>query len=387
MARRSRARWSGRWLAGCVLAALASGAPAAPTGDAPPPGLLGVQSGAGWPQLLRDCKPWVPRGLSFFGRLVPRSRDADESTAAARDRFDAEALPLARAIGADLVRLQIGQPFLDPQSPQFDPAYLGEVRDAVAAARRGGFSVILSLQWEGRTGVKPVEMLPKASALRAWGAVAPAFAGDLGVAFELFNEPASPPDPGPGVWEAWRAGHQALVDQLRRAGVRNLLIADGLRGAQRLDGAPPLADPLGQLAYAVHPYFGQEPNTPEGWDQRFGRFAATHPVIATEWGHAARQCERGGPEAVEGLLAYLAERRIGLVAYGADERHSRLAQPVAGGAGAGGPTWSSYRGRPCTGAAAGPGEMIHAWFERQAREAEKAAPVDAAACERPALRR
>lgn len=385
MARRSRWSSMGRRLAACLFTALAWAATVAAAADAPP-GWLGVQVGGGKPQLLRDCKPWVPRGLSFFGRLVPRSRDADESTAAARERFDAEALPLARAIGADVVRLQIGQPFLDPQSPQFDPAYLGEVKDAVAAARRGGFSVILSLQWEGRTGVKPVEMLPKASALRAWGAVAPAFAGDLGVAFELFNEPASPPDPGPGVWEAWRAGHQALIDSLRRAGVRNLLIADGLRGAQRLDGAPPLADPLGQLAYAVHPYFEQEPNNPEGWNQRFGRFAASHPVIVTEWGHAARQCERGGQEAVDGLLAYLAERRIGLVAYGADERHSRLARPAAG-ATAAAPSWSSYRGRPCTGAVAGPGELIHAWFERQAREAEKAAAVSPSACERPALPR
>lgn len=385
MARRWHGWFAGRWLAAGLLTVLAWPATAAAAEDAPPAGLLAVQAGGGKPQLLRDCKPWVPRGLSFFGRLVPRSRDADESTAAARERFDAEALPLARAIGADLVRLQIGQPFLDPQSPQHDPAYLGQVKDAVAAARRGGFSVILSLQWEGRTGVKPVEMLPKASALRAWGAVAPAFASDLGVAFELFNEPASPPDPGPGVWEAWRAGHQALIDQLRRAGVRNLLIVDGLRGAQRLDGAPPLTDPLGQLAYAVHPYFGQEPNNPEGWDQRFGRFAASHPVIATEWGHAARQCERGGPEVVDGLLAYLAEHRIGLVAYGADERHSRLAQ-AGGGVGGASPAWSSYRGRPCTGAAAGPGEVIHAWFERQAREAEKAVAVSPQACERPALR-
>jgi endoglucanase len=361
-----------RWIFGWLLAGLlaASGWAAESTGQ------LGVQAGS--TQLLRDCKPWVPRGLSFFGRLVPRSRDADPSTAAARDRFDAEALPLAKAIGADVVRLQIGQPFLDPQSPQHDPAYLGEVKDAVAAARRAGFSVILSLQWEGRTGVKPVEMLPKASALRAWAAVAPAFADDLGTAFELFNEPASPPEPGPAVWEAWRAGHQALIDALRRQGVRNLLIVDGLRGAARLDGAPALTDPLGQLAYAVHPYFGQEDNSPAGWDQRFGRFAASHPVIATEWGHAARQCERGGPDRVEALLDYLAERRIGVIAYGADERHSRLSDGSPER-----PDWSSYRNRPCTGGAAGPGELLKAWFDRQARQAAQAAAVSPAACARP----
>ncbi|HJV71824.1 glycoside hydrolase family 5 protein [Ideonella sp.] len=368
-------RWAHALLAaGALAAALGSAARAEPAAA----GMLGVQAGGS--QLLRDCKPWVPRGLSFFGRLVPRGHPADPSTAAAQERFDAEALRLARAVGADVVRLQIGQPFLDPQSPQHDPAYLGEVKDAAAQARRAGFSVILSLQWEGRTGVKPVEMLPKASALRAWAAVAPAFADDLGVAFELFNEPASPPDPGPGFWEAWRAGHQALIDTLRRQGVRNLLIVDGLRGGQRLDGAPPLADPIGQLAYAVHPYFGNEDNSPAGWDQRFGRFASTHPVIATEWGHAAQHCERGGADRVEQLIGYLAERHIGLVAYGSDERHSRLLHWDGER-----PVWSSYRGRPCAGARAGPGELLQALFERQAREAARAEAVAPARCERPPL--
>lgn len=366
-----------RRLAWALAAALACGTFGA--GAAEPPGVLGVQ--AGGRQLLRDCKPWVPHGLSFFGRLLPAGRQADPSTANARERYAATALPLASAIGADVVRLQIGQPFLDPQSSEFAKGYLGEVKDAVAQARRAGFSVILSLQWEGRTGVKPVEMLPKDSALRAWSAVAPAFADDLGIAFELFNEPASPPNPGPGVWEAWRAGHQALIDALRKSGVRNLLIADGLRGAQRLDGAPALIDPLGQLAFAVHPYFGEEENSPSGWDQRFGRFATTHPVIVTEWGHAARHCERGGADTAQQFLDYIAERRIGVIGYGADEAHSRLLHWDGDK-----PVWSSFRNRPCNGGAAGPGELLQAQFDKQAREAARIAAVAPAACERPEQR-
>jgi hypothetical protein len=150
--------------AGLLAATLAV---AAAPADAPPAaaGVLGVQ--AGGQQLLRDCKPWVPRGLSLFGRVIPRDWRSDPGTVAARDAFGPPTLDLARAIGADVVRLQIGLPFLDPQSPQHRPAYLGELKDAVAQARRAGFSVILSMQWQGRTGVKPVETVPAASASRS----------------------------------------------------------------------------------------------------------------------------------------------------------------------------------------------------------------------------
>lgn len=373
--------------AGLLAATLAV---AAAPADTPPAatGVLGVQ--AGGRQLLRDCKPWVPRGLSLFGRLIPRDWRSDPGTVAARDAFGPATLDLARAIGADVVRLQIGLPFLDPQSPQHRPAYLGELKDAVAQARRAGFSVILSMQWQGRTGVKPVETVPAASALRAWRAVGPAFAGDLGIAFELFNEPTGALPPTAKDWSAWQSGHQAVIDALRGAGARNLLVVNGLHGAQWLDGAPPLNDPISQLAFAVHPYFGTQAPGPVGakrpagqlervWDRRFGQFAERHPVIVTEWGHAAKHCVAGAAEQVESLLDYLAERRIGVIAYGVDEQQNRLLRRTEGGQ----PVWSSFRNRSCDADGAGPGELLRGLFERQAREAARAQAVEPAACERP----
>lgn len=390
-----------RWLvAGLVAVGLAAAAaPGEPVAAASaashatqatePVGVLAVQ--AGGRQLLRDCKPWVPRGLSLFGRLIPRDWRSDPGTVAARDAFGPTTIDLARAIGADVLRLQIGLPFLDPQSPQHRPAYLGELKDAVALARRAGFSVILSMQWQGRTAVKPVETVPAASALRAWRAVGPAFAGDLGVAFELFNEPTGALPPTGKDWAAWQGGHQAVIDALRSAGARNLLIVNGLHGAQWLDGAPALTDPIAQLAYAVHPYFGTQAPGPVGakrsagqlarvWDRRFGQFAERHPVIVTEWGHAAKHCVAGEANQVQSLLDYLAERRIGVIAYGVDEQQNRLLTGMSGGR----PVWSSYRNRSCDADGAGPGEMLQGLFERQAREAARAQAVDAAACERPA---
>lgn len=381
-----------RTLGAAVLALAALGAAGAPATDTTPvaPGVMGVD--ASGRQLVRDCKPWVPRGLSLFGRLIPKSWRSDPGTVAARDAFGPATLELARAIGADVVRLQIGLPFLDPESPRHDPAYLGELKDAVAMLRQAGFSVILSMQWQGRTGVKPAETVPAASALRAWRVVGPAYAADLGIAFELFNEPTGALPPTAQDWAAWQAGHQAVIDALRRGGARNLLIVNGLHGAQWLDGAPALVDPLRQLAFAVHPYFGTQ--VPAGgaarrteeslvnvWERRFGRFARSHPVIATEWGHAAKHCAAGGESQVESLLEYLHERRIGVIAYGVDEQQNRLLLRTEGGR----PVWSNFRGKSCDAQGAGPGEMLRALFEQQAREAQRAEALAPAVCARPVV--
>jgi len=192
-----------------LLLAVAGGTLAAET---PPPGAVSVADGK---QLLRDCRPWVPTGLSFYGRLIPSRWDSDPDTLQARDSFGQANMDLVRQFGGDAVRYQIGMPFLDPKSPQYRPGYLDEVAAAVQLARRDGFVVFLSMQWQGRTRVRAVETMPGASALRAWQAIAPRFSRDQGVVFELFNEPDSGTRPDPQTWELWRAGHQAIIDALR----------------------------------------------------------------------------------------------------------------------------------------------------------------------------
>jgi endoglucanase len=354
--------------AGCLAVA----APTAGPGGAPAP-VVGVGDGR---QLVKDCRPWSPRGLSFFGRIAPAGKPLPPDVAAARDAFSRWTVDAVKDFGGDTMRLQVGLPFVDPKSPQFEAGYLDDVRGAVRMARAEGLVVILSLQWERRTGVEPIENTPQAAALRAWGRIAPAFAGDLGVAFELFNEPVGKPSPGPGQWEAWRAGHQAIVDDLRRRGVRNLLIVDGTNGARLLEGAPALHDPLGQLAYAVHPYFRNDLRTPQDWDARFGAFSRTHPVLVSEWSHTAAQCALADAGAVSAFVDWLAARRIGLIAFGADEpRGGRLLRSVRGRFGT-----TTYRGGACTGADAGPGEQVRRLFASLAEADRRVAAADPARC-------
>jgi hypothetical protein len=113
---------------------------------------------------------------------------------------------------------------------------------------------------------------------------------------------------------------QGLIDALRRAGSENVLLVDGTQFARNLEGAPALDDPLGQLGYAVHPYLGRHNQTRAQWEKKWGGFARTRPVMATEWNASAdgNYCRPELPEQAEALLDYLAEQRIGLVAWALD---------------------------------------------------------------------
>lgn len=328
--------------------------------------------------LLRDCRPWVPSGLSFYGRLIPSRWSSDPDTLQARDSFGQANMDLVRQFGGDAVRYQIGMPFLDPKSHQYRPDYLDEVAAAVQLARRNGLVVFLSMQWQGRTRVRAAETMPGLSALRAWQATAPRFSRDRGVVFELFNEPASVTKPDAQTWELWRAGHQAIIDTLRAQGVPNVLLVEGLNGGRLLDGAPDLRDPLGQLIYGVHPYMRPDLSNAAGWNRYFGDFARRHVVVATEWSHFGRMCGNASPGAVQQLLDYLAKAGIGVLAYGAESPDSRLVSRDARGH----IDLTTFEGRACEAPNAGPGQDLRSMFTRLG-QVYRSAPV-ATVCHLPA---
>lgn len=324
-------------------------------------------------ELLRDCVPWVPLGLSFFGRLTPRGWPTDESAVQARDKFGPWTVDAVKWMGGDVLRLEVGLPFVDPGSPQFSAPYIEEIKQAVAMARGAGLSVILCLQYQGRTNVKPVEYVPAGSTRRAWRQLGPVFAGDLGVIYEIFNEPVSKPQPDAKRWKEWQEGHQAVIDDLRAARIRNTVLVAGLYGSHTFLGAPVLQDPTGQVAYAVHPYLRENYNTPADWDAAFGDFAKTHAMIATEWGMSRNACEFGNEATAQQLLAYMEKLGIGVVLYGADEEFSRLLKRDGKGF-----RLTSFANKACDAPGAGPGEVIKPYFDRAAkRNATQAVRTDA----------
>jgi Cellulase (glycosyl hydrolase family 5) len=318
---RSAFRWA--YLIGAaalIVVYFAASRPAGATGD------ISVENTT----ILRDGHPWVAKGVTLVGRVSPAGLAMTPDFQEARNSFGPDELSRAKAFGVDLIRFQISQGGTDPQSRIYSPAYIKEVQASVKLARDMGFSVIVSLQAEKTSGLDELGM-PGQKALRAWGTLAPLFANDRGIMLELFNEPSpNGPDTTPSHdWESWKNGMQPLVDEIRHLQARNVLIADGLFWSKVLKGAPSLNDPISPVVYAVHPYYSKYLRDRADWDENFGNFAATHPVIATEWnaGSDKKNCTPGTPLFAASMLEYLRQRKIGLVAWAFDFPNSIIQSP------------------------------------------------------------
>ena len=299
-----------------ALAALASSlfvmACAVPAADAQ---VVSVSGNA----FTKDGRAWVPEGFSLVAIVAPPGHELGGQFANAPRLYGPQLLAQAHAMGANTLRFQVSQPGLDPQSPIYSPAYAREIVDKVRQAEAAGFVAIVSMQWEKPAGLPDQPGMPGDSTLRAWSTIGGAFADDGNVMLELFNEPAMW-ERNPQAWPIWQQGMQAVVDQLRSAGARNVLILDGIHGSHVLSGAPAINDPLHKLAYAIHPYFagaGEEPGT---WESLWGRFADNHPVLVTEWNATSGdpKCSPDWAETSQQLFQVLGRRRIGVMIWALD---------------------------------------------------------------------
>lgn len=323
--------------------------------------------------LVRNGRPFIVHGLQIVGIVAPDGALRGQYLIA-HQHFGAAELKAARAWGANTIRFQLSEPGLDPRSSLYSAAYVTEIRSAVHMAQQDGLAVILSLQDQSPSGEPHPWPMPTAETSRAWGVLAPLFKDDRDVMYELFNEPALPPNPTDwrlwaqgGTAPPWRThstfqavGAQSLIDQIRATGARNVIIVDGLGWARSLRGQPPLHDPAHALAYAVHPYFGSwmKPSPVAAWNQNFGSMAAREPVIATEWSErsGSKGCNARYPALAAELINYLKSHNIGLVGFAFD-----LPGTIVTG-------WSytptTYDNFSCAVPGDGPGALIHAWYTR-----------------------
>lgn len=336
-------------------------------GDAPsaraldPPGPVTVAGN----QLLRNGQPWVPRGFVMVGVLSP---DRTGAGGRAFQHLNDAAMEAALRWGADSLRFQVSQRGLDPDDSLYGGAqYLADIQTAVDLASRHGLNVILSVQDQSLSG-GTAHPQPSAATMRAWGTLTAAFNHRPDILYELFNEPQN--NDGAAGWAVWRdggpaednqgdpaIGHQPLLDFVRSTGSTNVVIVEGAKKGGSLVGIPLLVDPLGQLAYGVHPYLANAALNAAGWEARFGYLTPTVPVIATEWNAHSWSgiCRPDWPQISASLLSYLAAKGIGLYGWAFDMPNSLVRN------------WSrqptSFAGYDCGTHGGGAGELVLAHFQ------------------------
>lgn len=348
-------------------------------------------------QLLRDGSAWIPHGFfqiafavppAAFGITLPGGKASNPAFQIAYTYYSPSEYADMRRAGADSVRMNVAQDGSDPQNRYyFDAKWFGTVISAVKAARAAGLSVIISIQNEAQTG-SDAAPLPTDATRRVWRELAPIFGQDRGVLFELYNEPnlhpGSSPDQAPSAedWEQWAEAMNETLTLVRALGAVNVIVADGLVSAQQLSGAPKLNDVLNQVVYASHPYpsgktehIGAYNQTKAAWDEKFGNFAETEPVIVTEWG-PGYFCNSDTPQATVDFLDYLQQHNVGLEVVAWDWGPYKFASAVQGFPNVAfsslltptseGACSASNDYRPGTGkdptTAFGPGKVIERWY-------------------------
>jgi len=269
-------------------------------------------------RLLKDGQLWIPKGFTLVAFVAPE-RAAKSVFKEAKRSFGPELLDRARGYGADLLRFQVSQAGLDPQSSIYDPAYLDQILGAVHMAREKGFNVIVSMQWEPPSGLEGQPMMPSDITRRAWAKLAGPLGNDKYVMLELFNEPGMW-EKNPQAWPTWQSGMGSLIEIVRKAGAQNTVLLDGIHGAHYLKEAPAVEDPLHKIAYATHPYINDKQHGPADWDRDFGNWATHHPVLVSEWNATPKlsECLPDMPQISREFIAYLKERKIGMVLWALD---------------------------------------------------------------------
>jgi endoglucanase len=300
----------------CGCSGTGSNPTISPVQTAPGPGNVSI-SGT---HLQRDGVAWTPKSLQLSAFVAAPSVASGVFLGAYQNYTPAELVAL-KSWGADTVRLQIGQPEMDPQSALYSAAFVTALQGAVTQARADGLNVILCVQDQAQTGETTPATLPNASTTRAWGTLVTLANNDQGILFELFDQPvlaANTPN-----WSLWQTANQALITSIRALGAKNVILVEGLAAGATLQGAPALSDPLSSLGYAVHPYFFANYRTPADYDANFGNFAAANVVMATEWSTLAtgftEYCSTNTPADAQTLLNYLLTKNIGISGFAFDD--------------------------------------------------------------------
>lgn len=210
---------------------------------------------------------------------------------------------------ANIIRLPLSQDRWfgrGPEQTDSGKAYRALVQQAVDTCAARKCYIILDLHWsdcnEWGANIGQHSM-PDSNSVAFWRDLAPRYANHPAVLFDLYNEPH---DVSWNVWlkggqitdkpNGWHAGPpkkfqavgmQQLLDTVRAAGAKNVVIAGGLDWAYDFSGilaGRQLSDPQGNgVIYANHCYDNKDDSVDE-WITNMEKASAKLPIIVSEFG-------------------------------------------------------------------------------------------------------
>jgi hypothetical protein len=215
-----------------------------------------------------------------------------------------------------------------PASPLTAADYRQSIIDYVGRVTARGMAAIVELHLVAPGTTQSYSYLwtmPDADhAPTFWADLAPRFATNTAVVYELFNEPW--PDNNQNTataWTCWRTGTgcgdvgytpvgmQSLLDTVRASGAGNLVLAGGIQYSNRIDSWS-LSDSQNNVAAAWHIYNYNSCNDTTCWSSQLGalRSGAGVPALVTEFGE-----DDGGNYFTPGLMQWLDSSSVGYLAW------------------------------------------------------------------------
>ena len=207
---------------------------------------------------------------------------------------------------ANVIRLPLSQDrWFGKTDAQKDggEAYRALIDQAVALCAGKKAYIVIDLHWSDANvwgKYMAQHSMPDANSVTFWQDAAKRYANHPAVLFDLYNEPRNVS------WEVWRNGGevkdksgaevltyqtiglQAMLEEVRKTGAKNVVAAGGLDWAYDLTGVLKgfaLEDKAGHgIMYSAHIYPWKKQ-----WDLRVGQIAEKYPILVGEVG-----CEPGG---------------------------------------------------------------------------------------------
>ena len=149
----------------------------------------------------------------------------------------------------------------------------------------------------------------KDNVLSFWTFMAPQFADNPYVIYEIFNEPINPDS-----WATWKSTiAQPAVNKIREFAPKNLIIVGGPGWSSHMADAATSPVTGTNIVYTAHIYSNQGPDK---WESRFGNLTKKYPVFVTEWGFEESGTE-GGTASGYGtpFLAWIEQRNLSWTAW------------------------------------------------------------------------